>query len=489
LFEGLNIWKYADYRNIQGTYPVISLSFANVKETNFKAAYTKIVQILSSAYDNHRYLLDSSKLMDYEKKTFLKILEADNEMDATMMSMALHKLSEYLYKHYGKKVIILLDEYDTPMQEAYVDGYWDELTVFLRSIFNSTFKTNPYLERGMMTGITRVSRESMFSDLNNLEVVTTTSNKYETAYGFTETEVFEAMAEMELTENDKVKFWYDGFTFGNTSDIYNPWSILNYLNKGKFEIFWANTSSNSLVGKLIREGSPNIKKKFEYLMQGGILETKIDEQIAYNQLNDNPGAIWSLLLASGYLRIVSVDIETSDYKLKITNYEVEKMFRTMVSGWFANDEDNYNDFIKALLLGDKKAMNRYMNRVTLSMFSYFDTGDRPSEAEPERFYHGFVLGLIVDLRDKYVITSNRESGFGRYDIMLEPIEKEKYDGIIIEFKVYDEDDEKGLKDTVKEALRQIEEKNYAQILLDKGVKAERIRKYGFAFKGKLVEIG
>jgi hypothetical protein len=319
-------------------------------------------------------------------------------------------------------------------------------------------------------------------------VVTTTSNRYATAFGFTEEEVFASMDELGLTGKEEVKQWYDGFTFGDTADIYNPWSILNYLSKGRLGTYWANTSSNSLVGKLLREGNVGIKEKFKTLIEGGTIESEIDEQIVYNQLGKKKDAIWSLLLASGYLKVVSVDFPTEQYELKITNYEVERMFRSMILDWFSTEDDSYNDFVNALLKGDKKAMNVYMNRVALNTFSFFDTGNRPSGAEPERFYHGFVLGLIVDLRDRYVITSNRESGFGRYDVMLEPLRKED-DGIILEFKVQDEDEEETLKDTVASALAQIEEKQYAQTLMDKGIAPERIRKYGFAFQGKTVLIG
>jgi hypothetical protein len=344
------------------------------------------------------------------------------------------------------------------------------------------------MERAIMTGITRVSKESIFSDLNNLEVITTTSNKYETAFGFTEKEVFTAMDEMEMANKDEVKRWYDGFVFGKVTDIYNPWSIINYLDKGELRAYWANTSSNSLVGKLLREGNGRIKEKFETLLQGGTLKTEIDEQIVYNQLDDNEDAIWSLLLASGYLKVISVDVIEEFYELKLTNFEVEKMFRKMISGWFKRESANYNDFILALLQGDKKAMNHYMNRVALRTFSFFDTGTHPSEAEPERFYHGFVLGLMVDLQGRYMITSNRESGFGRYDVMLEPL-KEEDAAIILEFKVHDAEDEKTLADTVAAALEQIEKKQYAQTLIDHGVAPERIRKYGFAFEGKQVLIG
>jgi hypothetical protein len=486
LFEGLDIWKYEEYRNLQGTYPVINVTFANIKKSDFESSCKTLQWIFSQVYGEHRYLLDSDKLSEYDKTDFRKILEPSENVDVNLLGMALNKLSGYLYKHYEKKPIILLDEYDTPMQEAYVGGFWEEITELFRGMFNAAFKTNPYLERAIMTGITRVSKESMFSDLNNLKVVTTTSERYATAFGFTEGEVFAAMDEMCLTEKDEVKRWYDGFVFGKTSDIYNPWSIINYLDTGKFEPYWANTSSNSLAGKLIREGEKNIKKDFEQLLRGNTIETKIDEQVVYGNLNGSSKAIWSLLMAGGYLRVVSVDARTGKYTLKLTNYEVKRMFEDIVSGWFEVDESNYNDFIEALLTGDVETMNDYMNEIALSTFSYFDTSGR--DDEPERFYHGFVLGLMVDLRDRYIITSNRESGFGRYDIMMEPVDKEKNDGIIIEFKVLNKRREKNLQETLESALKQIEEKNYAQNLIDRGVKPDRIRKYGFAFEGKTVEI-
>lgn len=491
LFEGLSIWEDEKYRALQGTYPVISLSFARIKENTYESTREKMCEVLVNLYTHFSFLKDSAVLTENDRAFFERVTF---DMSDAIATSALYQLSDFLYRYYGKKVIILLDEYDTPMQEAYVQGFWDEMVSFTRSLFNSTFKTNPYIARGIMTGITRVSKESIFSDLNNLEVVTTTSDLYATAFGFTEQEVFAALDEFGYgNRKQDVKQWYDGFIFGSHKDIYNPWSILNFLKKGELATYWANTSSNSLVGKLVRESDEEIKGLFERLLNGEHIYCPVDEQIVFNQLDEDPDAIWSLLLASGYLKVISVENKVAGkdqiYEIALTNAEVLDMFYDMVRGWFKRSGRNYNGFIRALFADNLKEMNIYMNQVALQTFSFFDSATRPSEIQqPENFYHGFVLGLLVELSGDYTVTSNRESGYGRYDVMIEPLEKNK-NAYILEFKVHDPEDEATLKETVQSALAQIEEKQYAAQLIARGIPKERIRSYGFAFEGKKVLIG
>ncbi len=491
LFEGLNIWKEEKYQQLQGTYPVIYLSFADVKQTNYKDAVLKIKKIITDVYQQYIELAGWEGLTEVQVRQFQSV---DPYMDDVTAQCALKDLSGYLYRYYEKKVIILLDEFDTPMQEASIHGYWDEFTAFIRSLFNAAFKTNPYLNRAMMTGITRVSKESIFSDLNNLKVVTTTSEEYATCFGFTQEEVFEALEEFQLADQkDAVKQWYDGFTFGSQRDIYNPWSITNYLKEKKLLAYWASTSSNGLINRLIQISKPDVKEFMEELLNEREIVLNFDEQIVFDQLETKENAIWSLMVASGYLKIDKIEyrgiLHVPWYHLKITNLETLGMFSEMFAGWFQNTRSNYNAFIKAMLCGNIKEMNAYMNEVALATFSSFDTGSHPSgRTQPERFYHGFVLGLLVELRDQYEVRSNRESGYGRYDVMLMPRQKNKL-AFVLEFKVYDAQEELKLEDTVQSALVQIEEKDYDTELVERGISKSKIRHYGFAFEGKKVLIG
>ena len=508
LFEELFIWnarskdKDFQYRDLQGIFPVIFLSFANIKATKYEDMKYKISEVITELYEQNRYLLEGTLLSENEKSYYNRMTW--NASDA-MLSSSLRQMSNFLQRYHGREVMILLDEYDTPMQEAWLSNYWNEAVEFFRSLFNSTFKTNPYLYRGLITGITRISKESIFSDLNNLEIVTTTSQKYATAFGFTETEVFQALENAGLgKEKWNVRKWYDGFVFGNVSYIYNPWSIVSFISKnGSYDTYWSNTSGNGLINSLIQKGNSVTKQMVEELLQEKSIRVQIDEQIVFNQLTDNTNAVWSLLLATGYLKVLKTEMIMRNnernnenegdvwYTLMLTNLEVKRMFRKMVKGWFASDTElYYNEFIKALLNDNIKKMNTFMNKVALNTFSSFDSGNKPSEQiEPERFYHGFVLGMVVNLSGIYKITSNRESGYGRYDVMLKPLDKNEK-AFIFEFKVLDSDEnEITLEDTLANAHIQIVEKQYEAELISEGFKPEQIRKYGFAFQGKKCLIG
>lgn len=494
LFENLSIWKEEKYRKLQGTYPVIFLSFADVKRNDFEETCGDIMKIISREYRRWAFIMGDACFSELDRIHYNRILSGDyNSAD---LKASISQLSEYLYNYYEKKPIILLDEYDTPMQEAYVNGYWDQMSVFIRGLFHSSFKTNPYMERAVMTGIMRIGKESVFSDLNNLQVIPVTSAMYQTVFGFTEDEVESALDEYGMKERmPDVKRWYDGFRFGDCGSIYNPWSITKYLKEKEFALYWVNTSSNVLAEKLIQRAGPEIKMAVEDLLKGHTFQTAVDEEIVFSDLDSSETAVWSLLLACGYLKITETVVIDSDmgregleYRLALTNSEIVVLFRKMVHGWFAEKRCGYNEFISALLAGDLKSMNLFMNKTSLATISMFDAGRRSSEkTEPERFYHGFVLGLIVDLRRQYRISSNRESGFGRYDVLMKPLDS-RNDVMILEFKICGSENERDLKDTVKSALNQILDKRYAASLEAEGISGERIRIYGLAFRGKEVLI-
>ena len=501
LFEGLSIWNSQKYREMQGTFPVLSLSFAAVKGTTYQNTREAIITVLRKLYEKHHYLLAGDTLSESEKKSFHTLgqyIEPDKdpfkEITDNTIAWALNTLMSYMVRYYGQKVIVFLDEYDTPLQEAYIHGYWNELTSLVCSMFNSTFKTNDCLYRALLTGITRVSKESIFSDLNNLMVVTTTSDEYCSAFGFTEQEVLQTLDEQQLSgQMNDIRRWYDGFVFGSHDKIYNPWSITMYLRTREYGTYWADTSSNALVSELMRTGTPELKMQLEDLIAGNALETELDEQVIFEQLKQKKGAVWSLLIASGYLkpekRTFNRESGRHLYSIRLTNHEVDLMFRDMIASWFPEDQTSYRNFQRALLDGDLDYMNQYMNDVAEEMFGSFDTDRKPPEKkQPERFYHGFVLGLIVDLSGRYLIHSNKESGLGRYDVMMEPL-RDTDNAIIMEFKVFSKPKDKTLKKAVENALLQINTMNYDAELLARGIQKKRIRHYGFAFDGKTVLIG
>ena len=490
LFTGLEIWQYEEYRKLQGTWPVILISFAKIKPLSYDDAIEDISSYIVELYDRYSYVLNSNEISKVDRIYFNNILEGKLKY---RLGNCLNVLSKVLNVYYGKKPIIILDEYDTPMHEAYSRGYWGEMADFMRNLFNSSFKSNPYMNRAIMTGITRIGRESLFSDFNHANILTIFDDKYSQYFGFTENEVFKALDNYGLDEKDKVKFWYNGFTIGSRHDIYNPWSIIKYLEKKRVGLYWVNTSRNTLLSNIIKSSDIDTKQDFEKLLMGESLTAYVDECVVFDDIQDNREAIWGLMIAAGYLRAEVLSEEFDEYAnnkclFSITNYETQCMFRNLIKNWFVKQKRAYNEFVAALLKADVKLMNIYMNQITSRIISYFDSGNSPSVNEPERFYHGLVLGLLVELRDRYTVKSNRESGYGRYDIMLEPKDELNDDGIIIEFKVLDDSEEKTLHDTANNAIKQITDMNYAAELMEKGLPAERIHFYGFAFQGKNVLI-
>ena len=486
LFDGLKIWDEKSYHKLQVRFPVIFLSFAGVKGKSFESVFRQMNYGIVELYRRFERIFDMSQFTDKERQDFGRI---SWDMDTSVAAQSLRLLTDLLYVYYGQKPIILLDEYDTPLQEAYFNGFWDEMVSFVGAFFNHSFKTNPSLGRALLTGITRICKESIFSDLNNIDVVTQMSTKYDTAFGFTEEEVNAGLARVGLRDcQEKVKEWYDGFTFGLRRHMYNPWSVTKFIDaEGIFDTYWANTSNNKLVSSLLQKSSRNMKMAVEQLLEGKALHVEMDEQLDFSQLEYRESAIFSLLYATGYLRVDQRNDQ--EYVLMLTNKEVEIMFRRIIREWFNDMDTGYGDFRKALLHDNIEEMNYYMNMVTLSTFSYFDTGTgRGNIDETERFYHGFVLGLLADLSDQFSIRSNRESGLGRYDIILRARE-ENGNSYIMEFKVFDRERDENMKACVARALQQIEEKQYETELVADGIARERIRKYGFAFDGKKVLIG
>ena len=385
LFDGLSIFEQDSdqekYRNLQGRFPVIFLTFANIKADKYTEMEKKITETIASLYENNRHLLETNCLSENEKEYYKSIKIG---MPGDIAVGAVHQMACFMQRYYKENVIILLDEYDTPMQEAWLSGYWNKAVSFFSNFFNATFKTNPYLERGMITGITRIAKESIFTGMNNLKVVTTTSDRYATAFGFTEKEVFDALDDVGFgSEKKDVKKWYDGFSFGNYTDIYNPWSIASFIeNNGKYENYWADTSSNGLVNALMQTGVPGIKQTMEALLQGKSFEAELDEKIVFDQLDGSVSAVWSLLLATGYLKVLDLkyvgERKKKVYTLALTNMEAEFIFENMVKGWFSgNTETYYNEFINALLNDNVRKMNTFMNKVALNTFSSFDSGNKP----------------------------------------------------------------------------------------------------------------
>lgn len=484
-FKKLQVWKDKDCRRLFGTIPVISVSFGSCKGNDFAQAMRGVTLGLYNMYIQHEYLRESPKLSEEEKAEYRRIVASFSEQRTEYVEISIQKLCELLYKHYGKFPIILMDEYDTPLLEAYTDGYWDETINTFRQLFHTTFKENDFFYRAIITGVTRISKNSLFSDLNNLEVDTVTCDAYSDCFGFTEQEVMDAFKCQDIDTIRDVKAMYDGFTIGRHQDIYNPWSICNYMRQRELIGYWVNTSSNKLVGDIIRRYPVESKYEIERLMAGEKVHKRINEGITFQYLEGDENSLWSLLLAVGYIKAENIvrSVEGIECDVSVTNREVMAMFKTEILGMFHNGWSAYGRFAESLLAHKMELMNEYLQTITYTSISYFDVADGPKERTPENFYHGLVLGLIVSLRDRYRIVSNRESGRGRYDIAMYPLQ-ENTDAFIMEFKVQDRKKETDLEQTAKNALQQIVDKNYEADLLAAGVPAERIYKLGFAFAGK-----
>lgn len=484
-FKKLQVWKDKDCRRLFGTIPVISVSFGSCKGNHFEQAMRGVTLGLYNMYVQHEYLRESSRLNEEEKAEYRRIVASFSEQRTEYVEVSIQKLCELLCKHYGVFPIILMDEYDTPLLEAYTDGYWDETINTFRQLFHTTFKENDFFYRAIITGVTRISKNSLFSDLNNLEVDTVTCDAYSDCFGFTEQEVMDAFKCQDIDTIRDVKAMYDGFTIGRHQDIYNPWSICNYMRQRELIGYWVNTSSNKLVGDIIRRHPVESKYEIERLMAGEKVHKRINEGITFQYLEGDENSLWSLLLAVGYIKAENIvrSVEGIECDVSVTNYEVMAMFKTEILGMFHNGWSAYGRFAEALLAHKMELMNEYLQTITYTSISYFDVADGPKERTPENFYHGLVLGLIVSLRDRYRIVSNRESGRGRYDIAIYPLQ-ENTDAFIMEFKVQDRKKETNLEQTAKNALQQIVDKNYEADLLAAGVPAERIYKLGFAFAGK-----
>ena len=483
LFNDLKIMEQGEeYTSKLGYYPVIYITLKDVQDRNYESMLLDMKTAMLNMYKEHMYLLKSDEIFDFEKDRIMDILYCrENE---NVLKNSVRDLSEYLSRYYNKPVILLVDEYDVPLQNAYVEGYYEEAVKFFKTFYGVTFKDNPYLEKTVLTGVSRVAKESIFSGANNFDVYTVLDNEFADDFGITEEEMDKVIEDFEIQdEKEEIKSWYDGYKIGEVEGIYNPWSILNYLNKKELMPYWINTSSNDLI-KLILKNSTTVKEKIERLLKGEAIEVKINLETVIVGIEENEDNIWGLLLGTGYLKVVeTVDITEGIYKVKLPNYEIKFLFQQIIDDWFRNKVigNDLKSILKDLVTLNIEEYEEKFKILVREMFSYMDVGENTAE----NFYHAFVLGMLVGLKDSYYVNSNRESGMGRYDIMLEPKDKNG-NSFIMEFKVYKEEKEKTIEETIENAKKQIEEKGYEQNLRERGF--TNITKMVYAFKGKKVKM-
>ncbi len=482
LFEGLKIMEQGEeYNSKLGYYPVIYLTLKDAGLMNYDLMIMQLKTIMMELYYEHKYLLEG-QMSEGERTIFNKILSA-NANDVDLIN-SVKMLSKLLNQYFNKPVILLIDEYDVPLQNAYVEGYYDEAVKFFKTFYGTTFKDNPYLEKTVLTGVSRVAKESIFSGANNFKVFTILDNEFSEDFGITEEETDKIIKDFNIEdEKEEIKKWYDGYTIGNTTGIYNPWSILNYLTDRKLMPYWVNTSSNDLI-KLVLKNSVTVKEKIETLLRDEEIEVPINLETIIVGIENDEDNIWGLMLQTGYLKITEVvDLAVHIYKVKIPNYEINILFQQIVHEWFRNKVpgNDLRTILKDLVTLDFENFEYKFKRLVKEMFSYMDVG----EDTAENFYHAFVLGMLVGLKDTYYVNSNRESGLGRYDIMLEPKDKNG-NSFIMEFKLYSEDKEESIEEIIETAKKQIEEKGYETNLKERGF--TNITKIVFAFKGKEVKM-
>ena len=478
LFEGLKIMEQGEkYTSKLGIYPSIYLTMKDLNVSTFEYMLMQLKTAMMEIYFEKRYLLED-EISEGERNTYNRMLAANiNDME---LLNSVKLLSKLLYNHYGKPVMLFIDEYDVPIQTAYVEKYYEQAIKFLKTFYGTTFKDNPYLEKTVLTGVSRVAKESIFSGANNFDVYTVLNDEFADDFGITSEEIDKIIKDFNVeAEKEEIKKWYDGYRIGNVEGIYNPWSLLNYLAKKELKPYWVNTSSNDLI-KLTIKNSMTVKEKMERLLKDEEIEVPINLETVIYGIEQNEDNIWGLMLGTGYLKVVEVvDLVEGIYKVKIPNYEIKVLFQDIVRSWFKDKVvgNDLRSILKDLVELNLSEFEKKFRVLVREMFSYMDVGENTAE----NFYHAFVLGMLVGLRDSYYVNSNRESGFGRYDIMLEPQNKNG-NSFIIEFKVADSFEDETIEEVIESAKKQIEEKGYESNLRERGFK--NITKMVFAFKGK-----
>ena len=487
LFENLEVSK-SEYFGEQGKYPVISISFRNYDEENWEEGFKTIKTTIANAYAEHKILMDNLDKRELEKFESIWL-----EKDEGDWKNSLRNLVQYLYEYYGKKVVVLIDEYDQPIIDSYIKGYYDKAISFFKSFYGLVLKDNECLEMGVMTGILRVAKENIFSGLNNLKVHTILDDKFTEYFGVVETEVVQALEDFDLEyELDDVQKWYNGYLFGDKK-VYNPWSIINFLSDKKLRPYWVNTSGNGLIRLYLEKLKNDIFDDFSKLLKGESIVKRINDNMTFQNLEANFSKnIWNLFFHSGYLTLTKeYDVMKKSASIKIPNKEISEMFSEMFIEVYFEDTDNFLDMTDALKSGDIDKFRVELNKILLENTGIFDV----SGVHKEQFYHGLMLGLVLMLKNEYEITSNGFAGKGRYDLLLKPKNiLEEQEGIIFELKIINIDNSKlnleeihkKLKNECKIALKQIEEKEYASTLRNAGI--EKVLKIGIAFYGKEFEV-